>query len=288
MGEAKYSLEVVWERIESLLLAAAGLMGLAISFWPGAEGELPRVTLTVLSTLSLALGVERAVVMVKISNSVRELGEATKSIEHKLQRIDDLLLDRFVPNAKASTDSYKSYLDSYLSKVFQELLADRTGRFNGAILKGELILDSKEDFAHFYIGALKYFAKDKSEFVATSLPSKGYFWTDTTLAAVAEFVRSGSRMSRIFLIDHEDPQNAEVLKILDTQKKSGISVFTTHPNSVSARLRETLILADRRKRIAWEVHTNGTGEPKEILITTNIARVEALLAEIDAMHKEPY
>lgn len=288
MRQVKNSLDVIWERIESLLLAVAGLIGLTISFWPGAEGELPRVTLSVLSTLSLALGVERAVVMVKIRNSIRELGEATKNIDHKLQRIDDLLLDRFVPDAKASTDSYKIYLDPYLSKVFQELLADRTGRFNSAILRGELLLDSKEDFVHFYIGTLKYFSKGKAEFIATSLPSQGYFWTDATLAAVAEFVRSGSKMSRIFLIDHEDPQNDKVTRILESQKQSGISVFTTNRNSVSARLRETLILADRSKKIAWEVHTNGTGEPKEILITTNPSKVKALLGEIDAMHKEPY
>lgn len=184
---------------------------------------------------------------------------------------------------------YRDSLDPYLLDIFNEFQKEPIERLRDAIAHHDIVIYDKESRYSFFIKTFRYYQDKKPHFVSISLPSKSYFWNDFTLDAIRNFIHSGGRMTRIFIVDDAAAQSAEAHQIMIEQLRMGVSVFTTHPRGLSRRLRSTFPMIDPDRRIAWEVHVKeNTMEVQFITVTTNPLRIAELEAELHHIHKIPY
>ena len=288
-----------------LLLSGSGVAGLIVAASSPGSGTSRETIITVLlSLLSLAIGLERVVLILRFAGSAEasyvHLEEILKGIDSKLSgqsiKIDDLVSEvgSLELAAQASVlANYRRHLSEYLAEVFGSLWEKRIATLREAIEEGEVILDRRQDFRDFYLRTLNHFRSQGTpvEFVATSLPSVKYFWDDEALKAVAQFVDSSERrMRRIFIVSEKDLDDEEVKDVMRKQSASNVRVFTAWNTTVKKELTHRFIMVETTRSIAWEVFAR-EGEPTEIesvKVTTNSNRIDYLWQEIDAIAASPF
>ena len=151
----------------------------------------------------------------------------------------------------------KEQLSPQLNKVFLEFISEWIDKVHLAAKRQEIILegDDVDLFRHFYRRTLQAFPA--SRFLATSLPSREYFWKGNQIfnQAMTKFIKEGAgSIERIFFLDrkHDAEISDEQAEVIEEQIDMGVVVFVVYSPTVHIRLKRYFVTEDKGA-IAWEV-----------------------------------
>jgi len=151
----------------------------------------------------------------------------------------------------------RDHLDPNLEKIFGDHIERELDSVSKAIESGQITLASIDEFRLLYKETLKRFPK--ATFLATSLPSKAYFWRDPTIdAAIDEFIKSGGQMTRIFFLPGDAP-DTEAVDIMNRQARTGVVVYYIRLADVPTDLHK-LYMVDTEGRLAWQASIDAANE----------------------------
>ncbi|HEX5734443.1 MAG TPA: hypothetical protein VF131_16525 [Blastocatellia bacterium] len=177
------------------------------------------------------------------------LDENKKQLEKIGEILTDIQLEQFA--------HLKEQLNPQLNKVFLEFISDWIDKVHTAAKRQEIILegDDVDLFRHFYRRTLQAFPE--SRFLATSLPSREYFWKENQIInqAITKFIKEGAgAMERIFYWDKEvDAEiSDEEADVIEEQVSMGVEVFVVYDSSVYRHLKRYFV-TEEKGAIAWEV-----------------------------------
>lgn len=185
-------------------------------------------------------------------------------------------------------------LDIELRDIFEENLNKNLEFYKNAIQHKTINIEKGEEFSKYYKISLKRFPN--ALVLATSLPSKTYFWkndfkANTVEKAIADFVKNGGINSRIFFIDHEnDIELPEIKEILDFQKDvMNVKVATVLINEVPEKFRDHFFVAfDRAEsQFAWLARVNHKGEVCDYQFTVNDNKINEYKKVYNNLRKAP-
>jgi hypothetical protein len=151
----------------------------------------------------------------------------------------------------------KEQLSPQLNKVFLEFISDWIDKVHAAAKRQEIVLegDDVDLFRHFYRRTLQAFPD--SRFLATSLPSREYFWKENQIfnQAMTKFIKEGTgSIERIFFLDRKPDAEIsdEQAEVIEEQLNMGVIVSVVYDPSVHIRLKRYFVTEDKGS-IAWEV-----------------------------------
>lgn len=257
--------------ILSLLISLADFLGI-LNALPWISTRIPTITLLL---VSLALS----------SLSIMQ-GRFT-AMQRELQQDVLLLLSN---KELASIHKSLERLNPILRRIFEEDVLDLFGSLTLAVNESKIQLNDLQRFRYYYARTLQKFPK--ATFLATSIPSSVFFWKNPgTEATIAEFIRKGGKMIRIFFIsDPEDLATAEVQEILARQCQIGVEVYTTNSKLLPNNLR-VLFMVDSKAQIGWETFIDEGRQVRSVMATANKQETERFcnnfkrLLQADGTHR---
>jgi hypothetical protein len=130
------------------------------------------------------------------------------------------------------------------------------------------IVISDDEFPALYKRTLARFGK--SEFFATSIPSKSYFWRDPSVdEAITKFIRGGGRMRRIFFVTDIDLERAsEEWSIVARHEAMGVEVYVADIDDVPIEMYK-LFMVEGDQRFAWEADIGVKTEITRVVCTSS-------------------
>jgi hypothetical protein len=143
-------------------------------------------------------------------------------------------------------------LDPRFDSVFGKHITKSVDNLVTAVQRGKLELSDQYEFRSLYKETLENFPN--SEFLATSIPSKSYFWRDPSIdEAIARFIKNGGKMRRIFFVkDREVQKNSEAWEIMARQEAMGVHVYIAYADEVPREYYK-LFLVESRRKFVWSV-----------------------------------
>jgi len=189
----------------------------------------------------------------------RRLGPG--EIRNEIEDIDKELMNRAIREIMSGEierfTRLLERLDPVLTKIFGDHLLRQLTNVAQAVDSQRILLNHLDEFKMYYKMTLTRFPK--SEFWATSLPSKVYFWGDPEIEeAITRFMSEGGRMKRIFFLKSPDELNsAEAKEIISKQKAMGIKVYAIG-NHIPFLYK--LFFVDSEGRFAWRVETDSSSQ----------------------------
>ena len=191
------------------------------------------------------------------------LDESKNQLERMGNILTDIQLEQFT--------QLKERLNPQLNKVFLEFAREWIDKVHAAAKRQEIVLEGAgvDLFRHFYRRTLQAFPKRR--FLATSLPSRNYFWKDnqTLNHAMAKFIKEGGKIERIFFFDKEPDTEIsdEQTAVIEEQLDMGVLVYVVHGPSVPKDLKKYFV-TEERGSIAWEVFAH-LEEIVKVVATSN-------------------
>jgi hypothetical protein len=92
----------------------------------------------------------------------------------------------------------------------------------------------------------------QSEFLAISLPSKRFLWKNENLVEyIREFINSGGRMKRVFMLDDMDKLIDEEREVINKQREIGVDVYLIRKDRIELKDQKYLFV-ESKGLIGWE------------------------------------
>lgn len=202
------------------------------------------------------------------------------------RRRDQILQEMLEDLQLGKLSSLQYYMDENLIEVFGEHISGLLQSIEMASKNKEIRLHDMELFRYFYKRTLDVFPK--SEFLATSIPSKNYFWKNNSSEdGIRNFIENGGKMRRVFFIDvplNELEEDAK--EIIQTQLDIGVETYITQVSNTPNRLRK-FFFVDNAERIAWEVFIGASNDMISIIMTSDKARNKEYKKIFDSLMKLP-
>jgi hypothetical protein len=265
------------------IVVAVGLpVGLADRY-PWVQERVPALTLGLLATLCLYV----------ISHVNKAISELARTTEEKLNGIADSVastragleerLDRTHQAVSLTLlQDLEHHLAPELRHLFEPFIDSWVRRLNNAVTSRIVEIDPWESFAPFYIRTLKAFPQ--SQFLATSFPSREYFWKNqNVLDAVASFTAAGGSMRRIFFLDRPlEEESEEAHEVMLTQIQVGVAVAVIQLSELSARDQRLFVVA-KDQNFAWEVFLAHQSRKIE---STRVVADQTKATELRTLHEQ--
>ena len=187
---------------------------------------------------------------------------------------------------KGQLDKIEYMVDPKLRHVFGKEIKGYIKSLDLAINKKQIIFNDIAVFRFFYKLALEKYTF--STFLATSIPSKNYFWKNKlTEDSMKNFITNGGSLKRIYFLDCElADANKEILDILKFQLNIGIEVYIVANERVPKDLRRFFAL-ESTQQIGWEVHAGPKNEINQVIVSSDhdvIDEFSYLFARICELH----
>jgi hypothetical protein len=143
-------------------------------------------------------------------------------------------------------------LDPGFEAVFGRRISHSIENLVSAVESRRIEIHDQDEFRSLYKETLSNFPK--SEFLATSLATKAFFWRDPTIDdAIVRFIAGGGRMKRIFFVGTTPiEKDSEPWKIMARQESSGVEVWVVDTEELPKELYK-IFLVEGDRRFAWDV-----------------------------------
>lgn len=204
-----------------------------------------------------------------IINSTLERRNRLDIIEQKLDAITKLISEDNLSKLHHITKD----ISPTLQHIFQDFISSFVEFFQDAINNEKIEFNDIERFKSSYIKTLELKQESKSTFLATSLPYKRYFWTNSEdltpmVKAIDNFTKNGGSFKRIFFYEKGDLEKEEVIAILNKQVDLNIEVILIPIDSVPRRLQKYFVVDDETS-FAWEVSIDTRQRINSMAFTTS-------------------
>lgn len=146
------------------------------------------------------------------------LDKRMTTLTEDLSKIDD----RLAQGDLERISTMRNRLDPVFNKVFGPHLETALENLKTAVRDKKIVLGS-DDFKSLYVETLKQMKGHT--ILALSYPTKDYFWDAHMMEVVADFVKSGGTMKRIFFLDKLAMPGDDAYQIMNDQQKSGVVVY---------------------------------------------------------------
>lgn len=163
----------------------------------------------------------------------------------------------------------ENHIDKNLYFVFEEHLHEIISGIEQAIKHKKVNLSDTDLFRWLYIKTLERFSG--SQFYATSLPTKQYFWKSPALEdSMKRFISSGGKVKRVFFVGDEYDVEADVEAndIIRDHCSMGVETYVIPMSKVSNRYRKYFVV-ESENSIAWEVVLGSDGAISQIVGTSD-------------------
>ncbi|HEX5736472.1 MAG TPA: hypothetical protein VF131_26815 [Blastocatellia bacterium] len=169
----------------------------------------------------------------------------------------------------------RGLLNPNLEKVFGDHFSSELNNVLQALETNRITLHNIDDFRLYYKETLIRFPD--SEFWATSIPSKTYFWGDpATEEAIEQFIRGGGKMKRIFFLkSREEINDPEAKAIISKQVQMGIEVRIIESDNTPGLYK--LFFVESEGRFAWQVTTSASNRIAHVTGTADSSDIENYL-----------
>lgn len=181
-------------------------------------------------------------------------------------------------------------LNPFLDKVFGEHFSKEIGNIVEALESNKITLHNTDEFRSYYGETLRQFPT--AEFWATSIPSRAFFWDPAIENVIAEFIKGGGRMKRIFFLKGpEEANEPEVMAIISRQIEIGVEVYTADSSQMHSFY--DLFFVDSQGRFAWKV-TERSNQITQVVGTADSKEIEVYkdnfekLRRISRFHQEVF
>ncbi|MEZ6096792.1 MAG: hypothetical protein R3C03_21645 [Pirellulaceae bacterium] len=203
-----------------------------------------------------------------LTSRLRNISKQQEKFETDIKNVNQTLGLKL----EEQLDEINSKLDPSLSKIIGNYASDLAAALCKAIKERSVVIRDVNEFRVFYKRALSAFPQ--SDIFATSLASRDYFWSDSTINdSITEFIQGGGKMTRVFFLDGSDAlSDEETREILNAQRRAGVEVLVANQNKIPEDLKR-LFVVDLKQPIAWEVHTVPGGR-----------RIRDITARVDTIH----
>jgi hypothetical protein len=207
-----------------------------------------------------------AMLVLVISLSLR-VGQVASTIEHDLARLTHLQKEGDVERFR----QLRQQLDPNLERLFGDHVERELHSVTQALTSKQITLNDLDEFRLLYKETLRQFPRD--EFLATSIPSREFFWRDPSVdTAIAEFIRRGGRMKRIFFITNDLAESPEALEIMTRQDSMGVVVYYVSVDRIPAHLNKLYLVASRAD-LAWQANIDAANRITTVTATANAEEI---------------
>jgi ubiquinone/menaquinone biosynthesis C-methylase UbiE len=178
-------------------------------------------------------------------------------------------------------------IDPRLQKLVGGEIGKFIDRINKLLTENSFELNNVEDFRGFYVKTLRNYPG--REFWATSIPSKKFFWRDDEVEeAIAQFIKNGGKMKRIFFVDSDEHlNNPEVQKVLARQDEIKVEVSYVNVNEISPDLAH-VFMVEKEGEIAWEVIFRRSDETiTSVSVIAGTKHTEKYIRDFEILSPQP-
>jgi hypothetical protein len=223
-----------------------------------------------------------SIVLVALAIRVEQLG-------HHVERDLDELRRSATATDIERIKALRKRLDPNLEVVYGEYFDHQLNNVVSAVESGKITLVDVDEIRLLYKRMLPRFSN--TEFWATSIPSRDYFWRDSALLATFnEFInKRHGKMTRIFFLTSDTP-DAEALEVMKSQAEINVQVYYVPLSAVPKELNE-MYLVGATQRIAWRVQIDAAKRITQVTATIDSGDVKThrehfkRLLQLDATHK---
>lgn len=203
------------------------------------------------------------ILMLVVSLAAR-VEQISSTMSRDLSRLNDLQRQGDVERFR----QLRQQLDPNLERIFGDHVERQLNSVAAALTSKEITLNDMDEFRLLYKETLRQFPRD--EFLATSIPSKAFFWRDPSIdAAIGDFVRRGGKMKRIFfLTDETTYESPEAQEIMARQDSIGVEVYYVSLDAIPRELNK-LVLVASVANLAWQANIDAANRITTVTATAN-------------------
>lgn len=259
-------------KISSYLLVILGILGLILSIADVFMDlsllikDPSIITLLLLSGLTISIGLERIFSLKSITSKIEEIGGKHDSSYELLEIIHSHVAEKKIDDIRSFIESMPSGLKLIVDDKIKPLIEG----LNELVVHKKITITIRDQdiFKIFFKNVLK--DNPSSTFVATSLPTKDYFWDDDNFfKKMADFVEGGGEIKRIFFLESEDSlKDQEVIEVLTKHRDSNVEVYTLVKDSTLEWEYYHPFFTDVDGSLGWEANLDSQSI-KKITITAN-------------------
>jgi hypothetical protein len=211
-----------------------------------------------------------AAFLIEVGRYELKLAAINETLDKRMTAMTDELSKvngRLVEEDLERISTVRDRLDPIFNKVFGPHLQGALENLKTAIRDKRIVLGA-DDFKSLYVETLKQMKGHT--LLALSYPTKDYFWDAHMMEVVADFVKTGGTMKRIFFLDKPAVPGDDAYAIMSGQQKSGVEVYYVMKENVP-RDKQIKFLVDESDSapFAWYVQVDEVGRVEKSIGTSD-------------------